>query len=124
MSLGIPGDNLDGDVLGGLLLHGLAPGPPVRQNGPFVYGVFIAFCCHHRMVVLEFAGLKFFVSVLKVPRHILLPIRHGPLRRPRVRPQQRDFRCRGHASFRHHRHALITYKFRPAPMILGFVLGQ
>ncbi len=125
LSLGIPGDTSTAMLLGGLLLHGLAPGPLLFvKNGPFVYGVFIALLVATIvMVALEFAGLKFFVSVLKVPRHILLPIVMVLCGVGAFGLSSRVFDVAAMLFFGIIGMLLITYKFPQAPMILGFVLG-
>ena len=50
--LGIPGDGVTAMMLGGFLIHGLSAGP----------------------LVVEWTCIKGFVQVLKVPKHILLPL--------------------------------------------------
>ena len=56
--------------------YGLQPGPLVMtKNADFIYGIFVAlllaniFC-----VILQYFGIKLFVRMLAVPKHILLPI--------------------------------------------------
>lgn len=76
LTLGIPGDTVTALLLGGLMVHGLNPGPMLFQNsGPFVYGIFAA-CIIANFVMLfaEYFGIKLFARVLSVPKHILLPI--------------------------------------------------
>lgn len=74
--LGIPGDGVTAMMLGGFLIHGLETGPLLFvNNGNVVYGIFAAcMLCGLLMLIIEFFGLKGFVQVLKVPKHILLPI--------------------------------------------------
>jgi hypothetical protein len=63
-------------MLGVMMVHGLQPGPLVMtKNADFIYGIFVAlllaniFC-----VILQYFGIKLFVRMLAVPKHILLPI--------------------------------------------------
>ena len=75
-ALGIPGDTFTAVMLGAMMVHGLQPGPLVMtKNADFIYGIFVAliianiFC-----VLLQYFGIKLFVRMLAIPKHILLPI--------------------------------------------------
>ena len=74
--LGIPGDGVTAMMLGGFLIHGLSAGPLLFvKNGDVVYGIFAAcIVCTLIMLVVEWTCIKGFVQVLKVPKHILLPL--------------------------------------------------
>ena len=76
LTLGIPGDTVTAMLLGGLMIHGLNPGPLLFQNnGPLVYGIFAAcLIANIFMLVMEYLGIKIFARVLTVPKHILLPV--------------------------------------------------
>lgn len=76
MTLGIPGDNITAVLLGALLLHGLAPGPLLFEESPDVVAlIFGALLVANLFTVLvSFLGIKAFVKVLNVPKHILLPV--------------------------------------------------
>lgn len=76
LTLGIPGDNTTAILLGGFMIHGITPGPLLFDTeGVLVYGVFTAlFIANIFMLIAMFAGMKFFVKILSVPKHILLPI--------------------------------------------------
>ena len=73
--LGIPGDGVTAMMLGGFLIHGLSAGPLLFvKNADVVYGIFAAcMVCGLIMLVVEWIGIKGFVQILKVPKHILLP---------------------------------------------------
>ncbi len=74
--LGIPGDGVTAMMLGGFLIHGLSAGPLLFvKNADVVYGIFAAcMVCDLIMLVVEWTCIKAFVQVLKVPKHILLPL--------------------------------------------------
>lgn len=76
MTLGIPGDNTTAIILAGFMIHGITPGPLLfSTNGLLVYGIFAALIVANLcMLVAEFAGMRIFVRILSVPKHILLPI--------------------------------------------------
>ena len=76
LTLGIPGDGVTAMMLGGFLIHGLSAGPLLFvKNADVVYGIFAAcMICTLIMLVVEWTCIKGFVQVLKVPKHILLPL--------------------------------------------------
>ena len=76
MTLGIPGDTVTAILLGGFMIHGIQPGPLLFiSQGPLVYTIFAALILASvMMLVLEFYGLRIFIKLLAVPKHILLPI--------------------------------------------------
>ena len=75
LTLGIPGDTTTAMLLGALTLHGLTPGPLLFQNqADVVYGIFAAMLIASViMLFMEFFGLRAFVKLLTIPKHILLP---------------------------------------------------
>jgi putative tricarboxylic transport membrane protein len=72
-TLGIPGDSVTAMLLGGLIIHGLQPGPLLFQNNPeVVYGLFTTLLVGTLfMVLLQMFGIRLFVKVLSVPIHFL-----------------------------------------------------
>ena len=74
--LGIPGDGVTAMMLGGFLIHGLSAGPLLFvKNADVVYGIFAAcMLCSLFMLIIEFFGIKGFVQLLKIPKHILMPL--------------------------------------------------
>lgn len=76
MTLGIPGDGVTALLLGAFMVHGISPGPLLFRNyGDLVYTIFAAcIVASILMVILEWYGLRIFAKVLKIPKHILLPI--------------------------------------------------
>ncbi len=73
--LGIPGDGVTAMMLGGFLIHGLSAGPLLFvKNADVVYGIFAAcMVCITIMLLVETWGSKYFVRLLKIPKHILMP---------------------------------------------------
>lgn len=76
LTMGIPGNTVTAVFLGGLTIHGINPGPLIfEKSGMYVYGIFIALIVATiAMLVFERAGLRIFVKLLDIPKHILLPI--------------------------------------------------
>lgn len=76
LTLGIPGDAVTAIMLGGLMIHGIQPGPMLfLTQAPLVYTIFAALIVSAcLMLVLEFWGLRIFIRLLAIPKHILLPV--------------------------------------------------
>jgi putative tricarboxylic transport membrane protein len=76
LTLGIPGNTTTAVFLGGLLIHGISPGPLIFQkHGPLMYGIFTALIIANlAMLLFETAGLKIFVKLLDIPKHFLFPV--------------------------------------------------
>lgn len=76
LTLGIPGDPITAILLGALMIQGLVPGPLLfQQSAQFVYSVFWAFLIANIMnLIVTLSSIKLWVSVLKVPERVLLPI--------------------------------------------------
>ena len=75
LTLGIPGDTVTAMLLGGLTIHGLQPGPRLFEtSGPIVWHILAAVLLANLMIiVVGIFGFRFFVRVLDVPRHLLIP---------------------------------------------------
>jgi len=76
ITLGIPGDAVTALLLGGLMIHGLQPGPLLMTKNPeVVYSIFAAYFIANLMTIsFQFWGIKAFIRVLSIPKHILHPI--------------------------------------------------
>ena len=76
LTLGIPGDAVTAVMLGGFMIHGIQPGPLMfTTQGALVYTIFAALILSTiMMLVCEFYGMRIFVKLLAIPKHILLPI--------------------------------------------------
>jgi len=76
MTLGIPGDMATAMLLGGLMVHGLQPGPLLFvEETALVYGIFVSMAvASFVMLVFQFYGVRLFVKVLAVPKYIMMPI--------------------------------------------------
>ncbi len=76
LSLGIPGDAATAMLLGGLMIHQIAPGPLIfDKSGPAVYGIFVALgIAAVAMLFIELFGIRVFLRVLKIPKYLLMPV--------------------------------------------------
>jgi len=125
LTLGIPGDMTTAMLLGGLVIHGLTPGPLLFTEQPvFVNGIFAAMIlANFAMLFQEFFGLRFFVRMLHIPMYILLPIIFMLCVVGAFGVNNRAFDCFIVLGF-----GLIGYFFSKfalpvAPFIMGFILG-
>jgi putative tricarboxylic transport membrane protein len=73
LGLGIPGDPATAIILGGLLIHGIQPGPMLFAEKPAVIAnIYILFLLAYIVVVLlQLYGVRLFVRALRVPPHLL-----------------------------------------------------
>jgi len=73
LSLGIPGDPATAVILGGLLVHGLQPGPLLFETSlDVIYALYITMVVSFAVILLvQFWGIRLFVRVLRVPPHLL-----------------------------------------------------
>lgn len=73
LSLGIPGDPATAVILGGLLVHGLQPGPLlIQSNLDTIYALYITIIASWVIILLvQLWGIRVFVRVLRVPPHLL-----------------------------------------------------
>ncbi|MDR2391282.1 MAG: tripartite tricarboxylate transporter permease [Planctomycetota bacterium] len=77
LALGIPGDVVTAALVGGLMLHGLQPGPLLFVDNPdFVYGIYVAFLIGALMMfgVMYLASNSLLPKLLLVPKKYLLPV--------------------------------------------------
>lgn len=126
LTLGIPGDMATAMLLGGLMIHGLQPGPLLFKEEPvLMYGIFIAMIvASFAMLVEEFAGLKVFVALLKIPKYILLPIIFVLCVVGAFGLNNRVFDAYLVVAFGVVGYIFLKLKLPVAPMIMGFVLGD
>ena len=125
LSLAIPGDPATAMLLGGFMVHDLAPGPLIFQkNGPIMYGIFTAMVIASIvMLVFMFIGIRGIIKVLKVPKYYLLPVIVILCCVGAIGDSNRMFDVWGVLIF-----GLLGFLFSKAeipttPMILGFILG-
>lgn len=76
ISLGIPGSVIDAILLGGLLIHGLQPGPLLFQQNPeMVYTIMGAmFVSNVFMFVFMLVAVRSIARLAAMPRSLLMPV--------------------------------------------------
>ena len=76
LTLGIPGDTAGALLIGGMMIHGLVPGPQLFMDNPeIIYGIyFTVFFSSLVMISILLAFMRPLSRVVDVPSNILLPI--------------------------------------------------
>ncbi|MDN4493490.1 tripartite tricarboxylate transporter permease [Ureibacillus aquaedulcis] len=125
ISLGIPGDTVTAMLLGGLMLHGLQPGPLlIEQNGPIVYSIYAAlFIANIFMVILLYLGMRGFVKMLSIEKYYLYPIIIALCVVGAFGVNNRLFDAFALLGFGILGYLMVKTKFPLVPLILGFILG-
>jgi putative tricarboxylic transport membrane protein len=75
LTLGIPGNAVTAALLGGLLIHGLIPGPLLFDEAPdvlypFIFSLFLA---NVFFALVAFFGLKYVAKIVLVPQGVIAP---------------------------------------------------
>lgn len=75
ISIGIPGDAATAVLLGGLMLHGLQPGPLlIREYPEVIYGIYAAMLLSTiLMLFIMMGGIRIFPTLLRIKKSYLLP---------------------------------------------------
>ncbi|WP_110650479.1 tripartite tricarboxylate transporter permease [Salinicola peritrichatus] len=76
MTLGIPGNAVTAALLGGLLIHGLIPGPRLFESSPDILYPFIIslFLANLAFLIFAFTGLRYVARIILIPSSILAPL--------------------------------------------------
>ncbi len=125
LTLGIPGDAVTAVLLGGFMIHGIQPGPLLfATQGVLVYTIFAALILSTiMMLIVEFYGLRIFVKLLAVPKHILLPIIMVLCVVGAFGLSSRVFDIWTILVFGLVGYGFVKFGIPQAPFIIGFILG-
>lgn len=125
LSLGIPGDVVMAILLSAMMLHGVVPGPQFISNEPAIFwGLIVSFWIGNVMLlILNLPLIGLWVRIISVPNYILMPA-------------IMFFICMGSYSINNSvfdlfvtllfgviGYLLMVFNFKPAPVLLGFILG-
>lgn len=126
LTLGIPGDSTSALLLGAIVMKGVQPGPLIfQQNGEVVYAIYAAMALSSFfMLTVMFVGMRGFVSVLKIPSHLLLPLVFVLCTVGAYGINNRLFDCYALIFFGFVGYLLQKGGYPMPPLILGFVLGN
>lgn len=76
LTLGIPGESVTAVLLGGLIIHGLQPGPDLfTKDAHITYTMFAGFVFINIMIlIIGMFGSRYFIGVTRIPDAALIPI--------------------------------------------------
>lgn len=74
-TLGIPGDTVTAALIGGLMIHGLQPGPMLIKDAPEVIGciMVVYFLANIAMFIMETGLMSGFVQLVRIRKSFLFP---------------------------------------------------
>ena len=126
LSLGIPGDPATAVILGGLLIHGLQPGPMLFSTHiETIYALYMAIVLAYAVVLaVQLWGIRVFVRVLEVPPHLLAVciVVLCVLGSYAIRNSTFDVYLMGVMGLLGY--LLLRLRIPIAPVVLGLVLGE
>lgn len=125
LTLGIPGDAVTAILLGGLMIHGMTPGPLLfKTDGAFMYALFAALIiANMMMLIVEYFGMKGFVRILSIDKGVLFPVIFSLCAVGAFAINNRSFDVFSLLFFGILGYVLEKFKFPIIPVILGFILG-
>lgn len=124
LTLGIPGDTVTALLLAAMIMKGLSPGPLLfTAHAEVVYTIFaILLVAHVAMLAIQYFGMKAFVKLLKIPKHILVPVITLLCIVGAYGNNNRIFDIGCVLFFGIIGYLLVRFEFGLSPFILGFIL--
>ena len=125
LTLGIPGNTVSAVFLGGLIIHGMRPGPQLfKEHGAVTYALFVGlFLATLIMMVVGLAGSKLFAQISIVPTNMIVPIILALCVFGSYSISNNIFNVYIMLVFGFIGYALGELEFFQAPFVLGMVLG-
>lgn len=125
MTLGIPGDLVTAVLLGGLVIHGLQPGPLLfTANKNIIGSIFVAYILANIiMYVMEMGLMKVFIKLLKIPLNFLFPIILLMCVIGTITVNNRLFDSWVLLVIGVAGYVLLNLEFSLPPIVLGYILG-
>lgn len=125
LTLGVPGDAIMAVMIGGLLIHGITPGPQlISEHAPLFWGVVASFWIGNLLLLvlnLPFIGL--WVKLLSIPYRSLYPVVLLLICIGVYSVNNSSFDVLLTCGFGLMGFLLNRHGFPSAPLLLGFVLG-
>ena len=125
LTLGIPGDPVSAILIGGLMVHGLQPGPQLFMNHPdIIYGIYFSvFLSSLTMILVLLLATRFLVRVVEIPKWILLPVLFVLAATGVYSLNNRVFDVLVMCGFGGLGYIFDRYRYPLPPFVLGLVLG-
>lgn len=125
-TLGIPGEAGTAVLLGGLLIHGLTPGPQLftGEQSSMVYTIFATFILANIMILLiGFVAARAFSYVVRIPTQVIVPIIIALCLVGAYAINNRFIDVFIAIGFGILGYFMVTHDFPVSPLILGLILG-
>jgi len=125
LTLGIPGDPATAVLIGGLMIHGLQPGPQLFLNNPeIIYAIYFSvFFASLAMMLALLLFMKPLSYVAFVPKRILLPVIVTVAASGVYAIDNRVFDIGVMCAFGVIGYILERFRYPLPPLVLGLVLG-
>jgi len=125
LSLGIPGDPIVAVMMGGLLVHGITPGPALfLTDADVATGIFVMFLVGAVLLLpLGAFIVPFFVKALRIPQGLLLAVVLMLAIYGTYAVHSRLFDLWTMLAFGVVGYGMVKFGVPRAPLIIGFVLG-
>ena len=125
LTLGIPANAVMALILGGLIIHGITPGPDLIAKEPRLFwGLVVSFVIGNVMLlILNLPLISIWVKMLQIPYNILYPIIVIVMCFGVFSVNNNVFDVFLTAIFGVIGYGMLILRFEPAPLLLGLVLG-
>ncbi len=125
LTLGIPGDPPTAVLIGGLMIHGLDPGPFLFLNHPeIIFSIYFSvFFGSLVMAVFMLSAARLLAKIVDVPKHILLPLLFLVAATGVFSMNNRLFDVLVMCGFGFLGYVLERFRYPLPPFILGMILG-
>ncbi len=125
LTLGIPGSTTMALMLGALMIHGITPGPRlIEEHAALFWGLIVSFLFGNLfLLVLNIPLIPLWVRVLRVPHYVLYPTVIVLICVGVYSIDNSVFDIWVTLAFGLIGYVLRLYRFEPAPLLIGFVLG-
>lgn len=125
LTLGIPGSTTMALMLGALMIHGITPGPRLITDHPELFwGLIVSFLFGNLfLLVLNIPLIGLWVRLLRVPHYFLYPTVVVLICVGVYSIDNSIFDIWATLAFGALGYVLRLFRFEPAPLLIGFVLG-
>lgn len=125
MTLGIPGDAVMALILGALMIHNITPGPQLMMEYPAMFwGLLVSFWVGNLMLLaLNIPLIGVWVRLLSVPYRLVYPTVLFLIAIGAYSTNNNLFDVGVVLALGAFGYFIVSLGFKPAPLLLGFVLG-